>query len=221
VSKYQVRLYDISTTRIGTLDIAVEGRRLGGDRDGVPGTYGIAVYGMHTQKLLGGFNQAIFQYGQGLAADLGISSDLKAENHARTYRLIDWALLQPSSYFTAGLVVIYQRATGTQSFPAQWFSVGARPIYSVTDRFRIALEVGADFVAPDGSPMRQLTKVTLAPELAVGNAFFDRPVLRVFGTFANWNHAAAANGVVLSSSNISPFDNLYGFTAGVQSEAWW
>ncbi len=222
VSKYQLRLASLSTFGGGTVDVAIEGRKLGGERDGVAATYGIAVYGMHTQRMLGGFNQLIFQYGQGLAADLGVLSDFKAENDARTYRIIDWTILQPSSRFTASTVVIYQRATATQSCPEHGISGGARPIYNVTDRFHIALEAGADFVDPDGGAMRQLTKVTLAPELSVGTKFFDRPVLRIFGTFARWNDDAAANGVVLSDSNLSPFQHdRYGFTAGVQSEAWW
>ena len=94
-------------------------------------------------------------------------------------------------------------------------------IEEVADIMAIHFEL-EEQVDPDGGAMRQLTKVTLAPELSVGTKFFDRPVLRIFGTFARWNDDAAANGVVLSDSNLSPFQHdRYGFTAGVQSEAWW
>jgi maltoporin len=222
VSKAHVHWAEVPINRNGTLDLAVEGRQTHGDRTGAASTYGVAVYAMHTQKLLGGFNQAIFQFGQGLAADVGLASDYRAESSARTYRLIDWILVEPSPQYSAVFVAIYQRATGLQSQPKHWFSIGMRPIYNFNERLRIALEVGADFVDPREGSWRDLAKVTLAPEIAVGRKFLDRPVVRLFGTYAKWNSAAADNGVVLSDSHMSPFANQrYGLTFGVQAEAWW
>jgi maltoporin len=222
VSIGHARWYDVPVNEGGTLNLGGEVRDFQGPRRGVVGSYGLAFNALHTQKVGGGFNQLIFQYGQGLAASIGISSDLAAENDARTYRLIDWLLIQPSPRWNAGLVAIYQRATGVQSHPQDWVSLGARPIYNVSDHLRIALEVGADVVDPRDGDARRLAKVTLAPELSAGRDFFARPVLRVFVTYASWNQAAADNGVVLSDVGVSPFaGDRDGLTIGVQTEAWW
>ena len=222
VSKAQVHWSEIPVNPNATLNVALEGRDLQGPSDGVAGSYGLALHAMHTQRIWGGFNQAIFQYGQGLAADLSPVPDLIAEDDARTYRIIDWLLIQPSPRYTTGFVAIYQRATGVQSHAERWLSLGARPIYNFSNYLRLAVELGADFVKPRDGDSRQLTKVTVAPELATGRDFYDRPVLRLFVTFARWNTAAGQLGVVRSDSGFSPFgDDRHGVTLGVQTEAWW
>jgi maltoporin len=78
-----------------------------------------------------------------------------------------------------------------------------------------------DLVDPDEGDWRRLGKVTLAPELATGGKFFDRPVLRVFATYARWNREAAENGVILSDAPTPVSDDRDMFTFGVQAEAWW
>jgi maltoporin len=89
-----------------------------------------------------------------------------------------------------------------QGHPDHWVSLGARPTINVVDHFRVALEAGIDFVDPQNGDSRRLSKVTLAPELAV---------------------EAAENGVVRSGSPHAPFtdDDRGAFTFGVQAEAWW
>lgn len=222
VSTGHVRWYDLPVNEGGTLNVGVEGRDLQGPRQGAAGTTGMALDVVHTQKLWGGFNQVILQYGQGLAANLGIGPDLAAENDARTYRAIDWLVIQPSAQYSAAFVAIYQRATGVQSNPEHWISLGTRPIYNFTDHLRVALELGADVVEPRDGDTRRLAKVTLAPELSAGRDFYARPVLRVFLTYARWNRAADDVGVVLSDAGVSPFaGDREGVTIGVQTEAWW
>jgi maltoporin len=222
LSKWRAHWSQIPTGHDGTLDVAFEGRLLGGGDQGAAGDYGLVANAMQTQKALGGFNQLIFQYGQGLGANIAIPADLAARNNARTYRVIDWLLIQVSDHINAAFVGLYQRSTGVQSQPRQWCAVGIRPIMSATDHLRFALEVGADFVTPQAGSLRQLTKVTFAPEIATGRRFLDRPVLRVFATYAHWNQAAADNQVVLSDTHVSPFSAGHdGATFGVQAEAWW
>jgi maltoporin len=228
VSKEHLHWSEIPLNPNGTLELAIEARQITGGRKDVVGSYGLIGNAMHTQKTRGGFNQLVFQYGQGLGANIDVAPDVKAENTARTYRIIDWLLIQPSPILSAGFLAIYQRATGVQSQPRHWLSVGTRPIFNLSERFRIAVEGGADFVYPRVGGMRRLIKATLAPELAVGRKFFDGPVLRAFGTCAFWNGAAAAatddghKGLVFSDSGQPPFaDDRHGFNFGVQAESWW
>jgi maltoporin len=222
VSSGQVDWSELPVNPGGTLNLGVQGRDLNGPEQGARGTRGWALFGMHTQKVGGGFNQAILQYGRGLAASLAPAADLLAENAAHTVRIIDWLVLQPSGQYSAGLVAIYQRASGVQTHPEHWVSLGARPIYNFTEHFRVAVEVGADLVEPANAERRRLTKVTLAPEIAKGRKFHDRPVLRFYMTYARWNDAAAENGVVLTDAVLPPFvDKRSGVAIGVQAETWW
>jgi hypothetical protein len=61
-----------------------------------------------------------------------------------------------------------------------------------------------------------LWKITLPPQVSLGNRFFSRPVIRAFVSYAGWgvqfrgqvggNHYATA---------------IHGLTYGVQMEVWW
>lgn len=223
VSSGQVEWTEVPVNQGGTLNLALQGRDLNGSRQGALGTRGWGLFGMHTQKIGEGFNQAVLQFARGLAASLAAVPDLQAENDARTWRFIDWLVLQPSGRYSAGLVAVYQHASGVQRNPDRWLSLGARPIYNFTEHLRVALEVGADFVEPrGGGERRRLTKVTLAPEIAKGRKFYDRPVVRFYATYARWNKAAGDAGVVLSDAATAPFGGKqHGAAVGVQAETWW
>jgi len=104
-------------------------------------------------------------------------------------------------------------------------SLGARPIYAFTDHFRVATEIGYDRFKPHSGDTRHLWKITVAPEISVGKAFFSRPVLRAFVTYASWNSAAANAAGTYSSGNNNGI-GMYGtdhsgITYGLQAEAWW
>jgi maltoporin len=65
------------------------------------------------------------------------------------------------------------------------------------------------------------------PAPGPGGAFFTRPELRVYATFATWNSAARNAGIVgqgpacNSSTTTSVFDcDTNGFTFGAQAETW-
>jgi len=75
---------------------------------------------------------------------------------------------------------------------------------------------------------RTLTKLTIAPAVAVGRNFWSRPELRLFYTYARWNDAARAaadsasdpNVTSISSSGIFAGRN-HASTIGVSFESWW
>jgi len=108
----------------------------------------------------------------------------------------------------------YQNDNNTQ-FATKSISVGGRAAYSFTTNFKLVAEAGHSTKKAEGADTQKLTKFTIAPTLATGTGFSDRPELRLFYTRANWNDAAAAGG------NGLPTDKTSGNRYGVQAEIWW
>jgi maltoporin len=124
-------------------------------------------------------------------------------------------------------------ATSAANHHRAW-TVGARPQYHLNEYFKIAVEGGFQQVRPkagDRSP-QNLFKLTIAPtlspELAPAGAFFARPDLRLFATWARWNGAAQRSGIAgqdtcsATGSSTSAFRcDTEGVTVGAQLETWW
>ncbi len=105
-------------------------------------------------------------------------------------------------------------------------------LHGISKWVKLQGEVGHDLVKPSGESTRNLTKLTIAPTLALGHdvipAFFSRPELRLFYSCAFWNGAAAAaadgstDSAIASISSTGVFSNArYGSTVGLQFEGWW
>jgi maltoporin len=61
-----------------------------------------------------------------------------------------------------------------------------------------------------------LGKLTIAPQVSIGNEFFSRPVLRAFFTYAMWTEGLQGEVGGLDYAN-----QTSGWTWGVQMESWW
>jgi maltoporin len=184
---------------------------------------GWALTAQHLQSnVFGGKNKLALQYGVGPGIGLGSTGNLAADSGFKSWRLLDAWDWQATKNFGGQLVGVYQRdetPTGTQT----WKSVGIRPAYAFTEHFKLVGELGHDQVSPSGAATRNLTKVTLAPTLAMGRGFWSRPELRLFYTYARWNQAAqnaAAAGDALSSTGIFGTKRS-GSSVGLQVESWW
>ncbi|HEU5435407.1 MAG TPA: carbohydrate porin, partial [Telluria sp.] len=129
---------------------------------------------------------------------------------------------QASPNLYGALVALVQRdkdSAGTRT----WATLGVRPVYSVTEHFKLQLDLGHDRIRPAaGAPTQQLSKITLAPTLSAGRGFWTRPELRSFVTYARWNRAAqqaATAGSTLSGTGVFGA-NTHGTSVGLQVEAW-
>lgn len=99
----------------------------------------------------------------------------------------------------------------------QWISAGVRPIYHFNKYFDLAFEGGVDRVISGGTaPSGTLYKLTLAPEVSLGNKFFSRPVLRAYVTYAGWTQGF--KGAVGGNDYVN---DTVGLVWGIQMEAWW
>ncbi|MEW4948597.1 carbohydrate porin [Pseudomonas asiatica] len=189
---------------------------------------GWAVTVQHRQSdVLGGnANTVALQHGQGPGTNLGTTGDVELDRSNRSWRLLDYFDWQVTPRFGGQFQVVTQRDYRDGGEKQDWVSVGVRPVYAISDQFKLVAEVGHDQIeASDGT--RKLSKFTFAPTWSPkGPGFWDRPEIRLYYTYAKWNRAAqrAADemdeGSALSSTGA--FNQArHGSNFGVQVEYWW
>lgn len=218
--RYSLRAYDLEVNKDGKLSgelVYFKGSTAGSTQTGK----GMQLFLQHEQgNVLGGFNKLAVVLGRDLGAfpwapsyaDGGISAD--GAKGWRIHEQLMWDLKGTgwSGMATAnvGRVNSYQ---GNDAF--RYWNVGVRPQYNFTKNFSVAVELGHQ-EGKQANNKPRLTKLTLAPQLALGEGFWARPVLRAFVTHAKWNDDAGtqANGVFGTSATS-------GTTYGLQAEAWW
>ncbi len=139
-------------------------------------------------------------------------------NESWRFRLTDQVVVKPIEEFAIGGAVIYQHTDFGENVPDQdWLSGGIRPIWFFSDAFNVALEFGVDWVSETAAgPGGSLGKITLAPQVSLGDQFFSRPVLRAFVTYSLWSDGLEGEIAGPEYSNQSS-----GWSWGVQMESWW
>ena len=195
---------------------------------------GGAAFGLLHEATLadGGYNRAMIQYGFGAAANFRSNEpDFRAYEAAAGdpltkvdyseishFRLLNDLVLEPSPQWSLQATAVYDHMDIglSESSEIEWWSFGLRPIYQIDDYFSLAFEAGFDHTDSDLDGSGELYKFTIAPQIAPGKGYFQRPVLRFFMTYALWSNDF--QGLVAPDSYA---DETEGFSAGVQAEAWW
>ncbi|MCW1922037.1 carbohydrate porin [Luteolibacter arcticus] len=133
-------------------------------------------------------------------------------------RATDQWVIKPFECFSIGSALVYQYTEFGDNAPYQhWASAGVRPIWHFNEHFSLALEPGVDWVSGTaGGHSGTLGKITLAPQVSLGDEFFSRPVLRAFVTYAMW-----ANGLEGGVGGADYARDTEGWSWGVQMESWW
>jgi maltoporin len=174
--------------------------------------------------LFGGFNKFAVQYGNGSARSLSLPYPSNSESERNeTYRIVELMQVQISPAFSGMATIVYQ----DQKNNYKWLSYGVRPVWHVTDYFKLQFEIGRDEVRPDSGnavndQKRALTKYTIAPTVVAGRGFWARPEIRAFYTRASWNTAARDLwGGVAGGTGGRFGSDTSGSTYGFQVEAWW
>lgn len=201
---------------------------------------GYAIYAMHTQSGVWGpdsQNRFVIQYGQGASAPLSNIPNTTLPSKVHTFRVLDDLVINPTPRFGADFDAIYQHTSNANSaeamaagLPERWISLGMRSVYYVNPYLRLNLEIGSDWTKGGvvGNQTDHLTKVTFAPAIVTGeHGFFTRPEVRLFVTYAHWNHDLGPIVVAGDSQTgtgytvVNPFSGQSGWTYGVQAEVWW
>jgi maltoporin len=195
---------------------------------------GVATGARWRHDLPEGFNDFALLYGTGVMEGLnvyGSSALLKTnetQNKAFRARVVEHLSYQPFAklgfHFGAATEYWDPRKAGIDS-RGLWWSVGLRPVYFLTDHWQLAFEAGHSEIrirderdaAGAPVPVRKLTRLTIAPQLALGPNLWARPVLRAFYSQSFWNEANRPYVAVDAPS----FAGASGGQAvGVQTEVW-
>ncbi|WP_186408262.1 maltoporin [Candidatus Accumulibacter aalborgensis] len=193
------------------------------------GDSGWSVTVQHRQTNLWGegWNKFAVQYGVGPGTGLGSTGPLTNTTSDTRFRVVEGLFAQMTPKLGGMLTGVYQKdesPLGDQT----WLSIGGRLVYGFTDHLKLQGELGHDQVRPSVGDTRNLTKLTIAPTLAMARGFWARPELRFFYTYARWNEAAAraangsTNSAVASTASTGIFaSGNQGSTIGLQFEGWW
>jgi maltoporin len=180
----------------------------------------------HTINVLGGVNKLFLTLGTGSAnaPSLAFPNNTPG-NQDGTKGILDSFQWQISPAFSGMATAGYYDFKNNY----KWTFVGGRPVFHVTDYFKLQGELGYNRIkANNQSQAATLTKFTIAPTIVAGRGFWARPELRFFYTYAKWNDKArdgafgncASCGV--AGGPAGPFGtSTNGSTYGFQVEAWW
>lgn len=224
--RLSARLYDVPTNNNGSLStelVYLRGSSVSNENEGD----GYSLFLQHTQTgiLGGGFNKLALAVGKDAGhggAWVPTYRDADSAAKGSDWRLIEQFYFAPNGSKWSGLAsAVIQEVKPDGGDKQRWYSVGVRPQYNFTDYMSLAVELGHDRTKAGNGPTANLTKLTIAPQLALAPGFWARPVFRAFATYARWNE-----GLVQANGGNAPFSGVFGdkregMTYGVQVEAWW
>ncbi|MGF1619499.1 MAG: carbohydrate porin [Rhodomicrobiaceae bacterium] len=196
--------------------------------------YGFGLGGYHELTNLwgGGRNKTGFMFRQGAAL---VQNDFnsRAPTELQGYDLSKaWSIEANNDYFVElaprwslqwATVARYEDFGAPDPVELQgdnilWLSTGVRPMFYLTDHINIAYETGLDYIDNNRIDASGFVwKNTLALQFQEKPGYFERPVFRIFGTYANWSDDL--EGKVATNSEF--VDDTDGFIFGVQVEHWW
>jgi maltoporin len=196
-----------------------------------PDSGGVAVTLLHTHEHFlsqDGFNKFSLQFGTGAAKTFTSGYEtvtltngtfiVPDEPASWRFRVTESFVAKPWSHLSISPALVYQYTDyHNAQGKVQWLSGGVRPIFYFNKYFSLAFEGGADYVNDSGTGQHGvLGKMTLAPQVSVGDQFFSRPVIRAFVTYAVWSDSFKGQ---IGGNDYG--NDTSGLTWGIQMESWW
>ena len=181
------------------------------DFSGTGGESGFGLSLQHNQaNIYNGFENVFFaQYAKGSAGlDMGFGGATSGSD-TDGWRLVD--AISWTKGPTTGQAMLQFGDYGLDGFKGKWTSIGGRMAHAFTNNFKLQGEVGYSTGKVEGGQSQNVTKLTIAPTLTVGPNYYDRPELRFYVSYFNFNDAYQAR-VGAEKSNRT--------TAGFQAEIW-
>ena len=237
------------TLRSRTLDIRWEGLSLGHDHQlnlwalyadrpeestlgyESKNGFGIGAW-FNSQNMAGGKNTLALTYRQGAAMTQNTYSS-KPIRENQGYDLDNssmweinntWLFDNQINYAIQWIALARQENFGEKGSEGElirWLSTGARPVFYLNEFWSVATELGLDYVdneilGAEGS----LAKLSLALQLSPNRGFMNRPVVRLFGTYAMWGDDLIGHiGGVPDNAPYAGQDS--GWNIGLQVEHAW
>ncbi len=173
------------------------------------------------QGLSNGFNQTVLQYGTNgygkqmanlWGAGAYYDRGTNANNGSTGYRLLNWGVVNLAENVELGHQLAYLAGSdiGANNADIDQYSVVVRPVYKWNDTMRTVFEAGYNAGENEDGDDFAGSKLTVAQAWAMGDSFWSRPELRVYGSYVT-DHEGTTFGDEGDSD----------FVVGVQVEAWW
>ncbi len=234
-ANWDLRLYDVPLPLgKGEFGLVYARADSGLDASGnsVPNSDGVAVTFLHTRdKFLSddGVNKFSLQFGTGAANTFTSGFETFTTNNtvfirpdaedSWRFRVTEHFTANLNEHFSIGPALVYQLTDYGDGNGGRehWVSAGLRPVLHFNQYLSLAFEGGVDWVKDEqANTSGNLFKLTLAPQVSLGNRFMSRPVIRTFITYAHWSDNFIGQ---VGGNDYLTKDN--GFTYGVQMEVWW
>ena len=234
-ANWDLRLYDVPVP-LGKGEFGLVYARADSGLDSAgnsaPDSDGLSFTFLHTREKMiseDGVNKFSLQFGTGPAKTFTSGFETFTLNNAVyirpddtdswRFRVTEHFTANLSDSFSIGPALVYQLTDYAEggNDRVQWASAGLRPIWHFNKYFSLAGEAGVDWVKDEAADTSSyLYKLTLAPQVSLGNRFMSRPVIRAFVTYAHWGDEFVGRVGGLDYQNQED-----GFTYGVQMEVWW
>ncbi len=173
-----------------------------------------------------GFNHLALIWGSGLLDEFNLYGDLtvikgsaaaKAQEDSARFRVVEHLTYNLSSSWALhfGATYEYRDSGALVNNKEVWWNVGVHPVYFIDDNFQIASQIGTSVVDAEGAPAKRLTRVTIAPQIALDRNIWSRPVLRAFYSKSFWSRSNRG----LIGGNVYRAQTS-GTAMGLQMELW-
>lgn len=196
---------------------------------------GVFLSGFIHQNMSNGFNQTVLQLGTAAygeqASRLGYGPGSNydrsgIQDDAIGYRILNWGVVSLGESWELGHQLGYLvgsdigNSNTSQTFDIDQYTVVVRPMYKWNDTMRTVFEAGysaGEKINEEGTNTEDFggAKFTVAQAWAMGDNFWARPELRIYGTYLK----------DLESDSFGATDSKPGsdndFVVGIQAEAWW
>ena len=140
----------------------------------------------------------------------------RRSNRIRMVEHLTYDLTSDLSFHFASVLELRDNGQRTNN-KEMWWNIGARPVYFIDDNFQLAGEIGTSIIDPDGGPPRRLTRITIAPQVALYRNIWSRPVVRFFYSRSFWSRSN--RGVIGSGGPYASATS--GTNIGAQVEVWY
>jgi maltoporin len=233
-ANYDVRLYDVPLPfGKGEFGFVYARSDSGLDAAGnsAPDSDGVAFTFLHTREGMisrDGVNKFSLQFGTGAAKTFTSGFETFSTSDgvfirpddpgSWRFRATEHFTANISEHFSIGPALVYQLTDyDEEGGRVHWASAGVRPIVHFNNYVSLAGEFGCDWVKNESAnTSAPLYKLTLSPQVSLGDRFMSRPVIRAFVTYAHWGED------FVGQVGGNDYQNeQQGLTYGVQMEAWW
>ncbi|MDH5897624.1 maltoporin [Vibrio splendidus] len=194
------------------------------------GDDGLLATGIIHQNMSNGFNQTVVQLGTagygvqmanfwGSGAYYDRSGD---QNDGFGYRILNWGVMNLGESWEMGHQLAYLAGSdlGVNKHDSSQYSIVARPMYKWNDTMRTIFEAGYNAGEVDNVDFGG-AKFTVAQAWAMGDSFWARPEIRVYGSYLMDLEEDSFGAGRDDDGNITTTGSDNDFVVGIQVEAWW